>query len=402
MNPSLSILIINPDEASTRSLKSVLAEIKGVVLIGQTADLTAGFQQIKKVNPDVVVLSLSPAEEPALQLAEKISHNYADTTLFVTASQAKPDLILRAMRSGAREFWLQPFRMEELSAGIQTARRLKKQTEPQSVSAKIITVFGVKGGVGSTTLATNLAVSLSQRTQKEVLLLDTDFQFGQAALFLNCKPRYTALDLAGNLDSVEPELVKKSLPQSAAGVYFLGGPPNMEDAEAIKATHMEQMLTLLRGLFHYLVIDTSPALNDLTLRLLDESDLILLIANFDVPSFYSAKKCLDLFQRLGYEKDKVHLLMNRYAAHEVLDLEAVEKSIGYPIFWKIPNQEYSLVIRSINEGEPLSLSQPKCRFSLNLLEMLDRFNGTLNASEPSNEVKAKSPLIRRILSPWNA
>jgi pilus assembly protein CpaE len=122
------------------------------------------------------------------------------------------------------------------------------------------------------------------------------------------------------------------------------------------------------------------------------------VANFDVPSFHNAKRCIDLFRRLDYGKDKVLLVINRYVANEVFNPEAVEKSIGYPIFWRIPNQEYNTVIRSINEGLPLSLSMPKCRLSRNLHEMMDQLNGTLNLVASENEVKSKPNLFRKLLS----
>jgi len=169
----------------------------------------------------------------------------------------------------------------------------------------------------------------------------------------------------------------------------------------IKPAHIEPLLSLLRPLFDYTVVDTRPVFDEINIRLLDESDLILAVANFDVPSIYNAKRCIDLFRRLGYDRDKVFLIMNRYVAHEVLDLEAVENSIGHPVFWRVPNQEYGAMIRSVNEGMPMSQRMPKGRFSASLVEMLDRFNGSLDAVPAESAAADKPNRLRKFLSTWS-
>ncbi|NLP10489.1 response regulator/pilus assembly protein [bacterium] len=401
MKQELSILILDTDEPTASNLKLLLAEIREVGVIVTMTDLSMALKQIKKSDPDVIILSLYPSEDLALKLAEKISHAHPHCMLFVTAPKASPELIIRAMRLGAREFWLQPFRSEEVKNGIHAALRLKNRSGACSVNGKVISVFGVKGGVGATTIAVNLAVAIAQRTLKDVLLLDADFQLGHAGLYLNCKPKFSVLDIINNFNNIDLGLLKSTLAKSSAEVSFLGGPAGIEEADAIKPAHMEQLLSLLRSLFDYIVVDIRPVFDEINIRLLDESDLILVVANFDVPSIYNAKRCIELFRRLGYDRDKVFLVMNRYVAHEVLDLEAVENSIGHPVFWRIPNQEYGAMIRSINEGMPMSRRMPKGRFSVSLAEMLDRFNGNLDAVPAGSAAANKPNRLRKLLSSWS-
>jgi len=401
MKQELSILILDADEPTASNLKLLLAEIREVGAVATMTDLSMALKQIKKSDPDVIILSLYPSEDSTLKLAEKISHAHPQCMLFVTAPKASPELIIRAMRLGAREFWLQPFRSEEVKNGIHAALRLKNRSEARSVNGKVISVFGVKGGVGATPIAVNLAVAIAQRTLKDVLVLDADFQLGHAGLYLNCKPKFSILDIINNFNNIDLGLLKRTLAKSSAEVSFLGGPAGIEEADVIKPAHIEPLLSLLRPLFDYTVVDTRPVFDEINIRLLDESDLILAVANFDVPSIYNAKRCIDLFRRLGYDRDKVFLIMNRYVAHEVLDLEAVENSIGHPVFWRVPNQEYGAMIRSVNEGMPMSQRMPKGRFSASLVEMLDRFNGSLDAVPAESAAADKPNRLRKFLSTWS-
>lgn len=400
MKNVISLVLIDPDPSARNALKVALGEMEEVTIVGEESDLSRGLALLKKSDADVVVLSLAPQEEPALKCAEKISTDLPECSLFVTAPQAKPDLIIRAMRAGAREFWIQPFREQDLRGGLQSARRLKKQTHQPSSRGKLVALFGVKGGVGTTTLATNLAVTTVHRSKKDVLLVDWNFQLGQAALFLNLQPQYTMIDIIQHLHEIDPALLKGALAKADCGVHFLNGSTRIEEAEAIKAPHVEPMVSLLRSMFDYIFVDTPPLFDELNLKLLDEADVILMLSTFDVPAVYNAKRCIELFQRLGYGADKVHLIMNRYVAHEALDPDAVERTIGQPIFWRIPNQEYSTLIRSINEGIPLSQSIPKSRLTQSLSDLLDRFNGTMNIDADVEDAKIKGTLLKKLFPAW--
>jgi pilus assembly protein CpaE len=406
MNQDLAILLIGGDAASSQALKTSLAQIPQVNVVDESADVSKALLLMKKNNPDVVVLTLFPDEEPALKCAERITQNHPDCFLFVTAPQAKPELIINAMRAGAREFWVQPFRIDELQHGIHNAIRIKKQTSQQVKRGKVISVFGVKGGVGTTTVASNLAVVTMERSKREVLLLDWTFQLGQAALFLNIQPQYSMVDIVHHIqdiqiqriENIDPVLVKSVLPKADCGAYFLGGPGRMEDAEDIKAVHVQPVLNMLRVMFDYIIVDTPPQFDELTLKLLDEADVIIPLFTFDVPAVYNAKRCLELFHRLGYGSDKLFLIMNRHQAHDSLDVHTVERTIGQSIFWRIPNQDYASLIRSINEGIPLSQSVPKSRLTLSLNEMLEQFNGTLNVVDPIMDDKNRPGLLKKIFT----
>ncbi len=396
MTKLISLILIDPDPSARHALKVALGEMDDVTIVGEESDLSRGLALLKKSDVDVVVLSLAPLEEPALKCAEKISTELPECSLFVTAPHAKPDLIIRAMRAGAREFWIQPFRVQDLQEGLQSARRLKKQSSQPPSRGKLVALFGVKGGVGTTTLATNLAVTTLNRSKKEVLLVDWNFQLGQAALFLNIQPQYTMIDIIQHLHEIDPMLLKGALARAECGVHFLNGSSRIEEAEAIKAAHVEPILTLMRSMFDYIFVDTPPSFDELNLKLLDEADIILMLSTFDVPAVYNAKRCIELFQRLGYGGEKVHLIMNRYVAHEALDPDAVERTIGKPIFWRIPNQEYSTLIRSINEGIPLSQSIPKSRLTQSLSDLLDRFNGTMNIAAEGEAEKSRGALFKKL------
>ena len=171
-----------------------------------------------------------------LGLAEKIIRSAPRTTLFVTSSDKNPDIIIKAMRSGAKEFMRQPYDRDEMTGAFRKFRMSDPGSGDGVSHGRIVSVFGMKGGVGATTIAINLAVNLAGHTKRKVVLVDLNLQLGNAALFLNIKPKYSIVDIAGGIEEIDPVTVKGILPRHESGMYLLSGPPRPEQAGAADAT----------------------------------------------------------------------------------------------------------------------------------------------------------------------
>jgi len=282
-----------------------------VTIAGESSDPSQGLELVRKIKPDVVFLNLYPAANELLELAEKITHSVPHITLFVTSSDKDPDVIIRAMRSGAKEFLRQPFDKDELMGAFRKFRMSDHGSAEGMSHGRVISVFGMKGGVGATTIAINLAVNLAQQTKKRVVLVDLNLQLGNAALFLNIKPKYSIVDIAGGIEEIDPATVKGILPRHESGIYLLSGPPRPEQAELVRENHLDRILLVLRSMFDFVVIDTTNVLGELALRALDESEMILAVLTDDLAAIYNARQCLDIFERMGYGEDKIRLVMNR-------------------------------------------------------------------------------------------
>jgi len=387
----ISVVVIDPDDKSRQSLKALLKGVQRVKIVAETGDLARGFEKTGELKPNIVILDLSPNAEQTLKMAERITQSFPHSTLFVTSFQIVPELIIKAMRAGAREFLFKPLNRDELVNAIKSAARSQgKRATEVSFGAKMLSVFGAKGGVGATTIATNLAVSLAKHTKKAVLLVDLNLQFGNAALFLNVQPEYSIVDLANHLNDVEPELLKNVLSKHTSGVWLLSGPARAEEAEAVTVSHLDQILAILKSVFDYIVIDTKNSFDDLTLKALDESDSVLTVFTADLPGIYNARRCLKVFQRMDYSQEKVLLVLNRDGANNGgIDVDGLEKSLNYPIYWRVPNHDYTNVINSINQGIPISTGSPRAKISVSFNDLAHRFNGVaaVPAAEPEKNEK---------------
>jgi len=397
MAEQISVVIIDADEESRQSTKILLKEMQQVKIVAEAIDLSRGYDSVKANQPTIVILDLFPTVDHALKLAARITQNFPQTTLFVASSQTIPEVIIRAMRAGAREFLAKPFNKDELVNAVNSVIRWQCQKMAEGGSGgKMLAIFGVKGGVGTTTIATNLAVNLAEHSKKSVILVDLNLQFGNAALFLNIRPEYTILDVANHLKDLDSNLLKSVLPKHSSGVWLLAGPNRVEEAEAITATHLEQILKLLRSVFGYIISDTNDVLDELTLKALDESNLILTVFTRDLPAIYNARRCLDVFQHMGYDHDKVLLIMNRYASNNGIAGEELEKSINYPVFWRVPNHDYAKVVSSINQGIPIAIMTPRSKISLSFNKLAEHLNGGVSNEQEEIKRNLKGQFIKKL------
>ncbi len=373
---NINAVIVDSEEKSTQAVRSALADIPGIHIVGYVQELTKAFDVVKTSEPQLVVLNLFPLQEEALDLAERITQEFRNTTVFVSSPEAKPETIIKAMRAGAREFLIQPIKKNELDYAakllLNKVRKAHTNGKPES---KIITVFGAKGGVGTTTIATSLATALSTQKKKNVMLMDLNFKLGNISLFLNIKPTFSMLDIANNINDIDYEMLKKSLPTHASGVRVLTGPTHIEDAEVILPAHVEQILTMLKYHFDVIVIDIPPTFDDVSLTAMDQADTIFVVSTMELAAIYNTKSCLNLFSRLGYNKEKVKLLLNRYPSPPRTVQQELEKTFGYPVLQRIPNDNYRAVSSTIHKGEPFSALTSESKFRLGMLELAASLNG---------------------------
>ena len=396
MKPPIPIVLIDLNEQSRISIEGVLNEIDGVAVHAEGKDLGKTLSLVRQVKPDIVILNLYPEVERALNTAKKVMQNFPDLVLFVTAGEATSEIILKSMRAGAREFLTQPIRKEEIISAVEKIVKMHTEVSSSKLSeSKVISTFGTKGGVGTTMVATNVATSLAEHTRKEVVIVDLNLQYGTAALLMNIKPKYTILDVAQHLDRIDVSLLNKMLPKGTGGVSFLANPFRIEDVENITSGHVERILLLLRTLFDYIIVDTHAMLDDITIKALDESDHILLVSNSDVPSIFHAKRCLELFQRMEYNREKLLLVFNRYNGLEDMNPAAIEKLLNYPIFWRLPNHDYQGILASINKGIPISKMLPGAKLSQSLHKMILHFNGKTNSLPAEKKIRSGRRLFGR-------
>jgi pilus assembly protein CpaE len=302
----------------------------------------------------------------------------------------------RAMLAGARDFLTKPPAIDDLvsairRAGVMAAEEKGKAGTPAAPSKQdnlrpgtsavayrhegtVITVYSPKGGVGCSTIAANLAVTL-QNDETQVVIVDGNLQFGDIAILFNEQGKNHVGDLTPRVDELDPDVVEEVLITHAESkVKILAAPPRPELAEEIHPSQFSRLLTYLRGLYPYIIVDTPSELNDLVVETMGVSDLIILVSTQDIPAIAKARLFLDLSRALGIGNEKLNFVMNRYDKRINITPERVSENFKRPVEAVVPLDSRT-VIPAINKGVPFMIdskmrSQPASRAILGLAEII--------------------------------
>jgi pilus assembly protein CpaE len=393
----IPVVLIGQDNLSLVSLRQQIEKEGNFLVSDKIRGFEDAFESVRtKTGPGIAIFDLSREPAKALALAQDIKSKLPHIRLVVTSGNKDPELILEAMRSGAEEFLSQPFHWPTVLQALERIRaKINLQSAKNPQRGDIITVFSNKGGVGTTTVATNLAVALASNHQKSVCIVDLVLQFGSVTSFLNLDAYYTIIDLIKNLKRIDHMLLEGSLVQHSSGVRVLSEPFHAEDANAIKPTDVEQILTALEHAFDYVIVDAPKEFDDMVSVALDKSHEILFVSEMDIPSLKSSRRALEFFDRLGGYNSKIRLILNRYIKSKIMTVDAVEKALGIKVFWTLPN-DYPTVIAAVNQGVSILESDPKSEIAKRYLELAARLTqGPLSGSASAEEEKKSG-----ILGQW--
>jgi len=391
MSGTLRISICDPDESSREVLKKFLIGLESAWLEADGSRYDFFPDIVAQATPDVAIIDLDSDEEQALALVETVSRAHPDCGIVVVSSRTDGQLILKAMRSGAREFLSSPVQLDELMGALD---RVTAGTDgsKRNNSGSVISVAGSSGGVGSTTISVNLAVALAQNPDNSVALIDLDLALGDADVFLDMMPDYTLLDVAQNISRLDLALLRKSLTKHDSGVYLLPRPVQIEDSLEINAENFQKALGLLKASFTHLVIDLSKSYNSLDMAALKASEHILLLTQLDLPCLRNVVRLLASLESQEQEglKDCVRVVVNRSGLDNAqISSKTAEETIAREIFWRIPNN-YAIVSDCRNNGVPLIKSAPKATITHSIAELARKLSGNEIAIEEDQKEKKKN------------
>jgi pilus assembly protein CpaE len=313
------------------------------------------WDEIAAVNPQLVLLELSKDPKSSLKLLQELQQNFPGIPVVAALEVLDSAFLIEALRLGVKEVLTKPLTTEAVQ---QTFTRVQRQmgTDGQAKEpATIFSFFSCKGGSGSTTIATNFGVSLSRLSKKKILVLDLDVELGDVSGFFGMKsPRYLVQeDSSGSI--LDPATIFRSITtHSKTGIDLLSFSGGFPRKSRVMAAEMKPLLGILQGEYDYIIVDTSSTLNDLVVSVLDSSHIIFLISKCNLPALRNAQRVLQGFERLGYSAARIRLLLNRYHKDQDISIKEVEKSVGFQVFWSIPN-DYKSLIRSIQSGDPLTM-----------------------------------------------
>jgi pilus assembly protein CpaE len=353
----LAASIISADDEFKRQVSRLLRA--GGVPVG----IVEG-RGVDSAPPDVYVVDIRGDLSQGMAAIERLRAGHPAAAIFAIAAGADPDLILRAMRAGANEFFTWTPGNATAAASMEESfhgaiRRTAARREAAHASSRqpcVTHVFlGAKGGAGTTTVSVNCAVELSRLTKRPTVILDLKPCLGEVALFLGVRPRFTLLDAIENLHRLDKDFLKELVSRHKSGLDILAGSEQFDRPNAQDAAAIEELLRVLARTYDYIVIDAGNTISATSVAALYAADTVFLVTNPDVPSIRNAQRLVDRVRQLGAGSERVKILLNRSTDQHLIAPKQIETALGYGIHHTF-SSDYRTVSTALNSGVPLALT----------------------------------------------
>lgn len=346
--------VILSDESSTSEVIKLFAGEFDNLEVCQENDYSEAYKKIANYQGKSILLAdLSTYKQQKLELILKVTKECKSCKVLALSDNPSVDLIIEIMRAGAKEFVPIPIIKSEFFESVNKLLSEFNETKKTN-NCKIISVFSNKGGIGKTSLATNLALELSKITKENIALIDLNFQMGDITTFLDLKPSFNISYMLENLDKINETFLLSTLERyKKTSLYVLADPPYFKQADNIQPRQITKLFNTLKETFSYIIVDAEASFEGKNIAALDNSDLVLLVSVANLPALRNTQRCLELFEKLGYDKEKVKIIINRYMENDEIKEADIEKVLSKKIYWKIPNN-YFAIMTAINKGIPVS------------------------------------------------
>ncbi|MBR1754158.1 AAA family ATPase [bacterium] len=356
MTEKLNTVLINFDYQGYELIKTYLQALDFLTVSDFSDDIKTLQEKILKERPEIVIVNISEKTDYILNIVSKILAVHKNCKIIALSDDYSANTVIKVMRTGIREIVNYPIIKDDF---LNTILKLKNQNiVTKEKKSRVITVFSNKGGIGKTSVAVNTALELANITKEKIALVDLNLQMGDITTFLDIVPSFDVSYTVNNLAKMNPEFMLNTLEcYKDTNLYVLAEPPSLEKAKQITPEQITNLIKLLRETFSYIVIDISPNFDKKTIAALDNSDLILLVTMVNLPAIRNCQRCLDIFDKLGYDANKTQIVLNRFMENDEIKVDDVESVLNRDVYWKIPNN-YFAIMSSINKGIPVSIMQP--------------------------------------------
>ncbi len=404
----INVIIVDDIAESRENFRKLLQFESDLHVLGAARTGKDGINLAREVEPDVILMDINMPDMDGIKATEIIRKEHPNVQIVILSVQGDPNYMRRAMLAGARDFLTKPPSVDDLITTIRMAGKMAKEERekekkrfpmqggmgmlgvgymPQGVTlGKVIIVFSPKGGVGCTTIATNLAVTLHNE-ETPVVLIDANLQFGDVAVMLNERGQNSVIDLTPRADELDQEVINDVLiSHKLSGIKVLTAPLKPEQADSVNSTSFVKIITYLKQMFSYIVIDTSSMLTDVTLSSIDISDIIVLVASQDIPCISNIRTFLDLIEVLEYDRSKIIFSLNRYDKRIAITPEAISDNLKIDVSSILPLDE-KVVIPSVNRGVPFVLSDKSKPISRAIMTLTEKVRLRLSEIEPEEKAE---------------
>jgi pilus assembly protein CpaE len=305
---------------------------------------------------DVLIIEVGQKASEDLDFARTALESKAAQNIYFTSPAQDPQILLEALNLGVKGFFRQPIDRNEVKNALEKVRDQVESLRPAQAARKgrVITVTGAKGGVGTTTVAVNLATSMLELDSvNSVALIDTNQLFGDIPLFLNIERPVDWAEIARNITRLDATYLMSILYKHSSGLYVLPAPATLMDDENIPRA-IEVLIRLMRSLFDYIVVDNGNRLDATSRAVLKASDRTIIVTVLTLPCLINVRRFQEVFRRLGFPlEERVDVVVNRFVKKSTISVEEAEETLNKKILWSVPN-DYRITMSAINQGKPLS------------------------------------------------
>jgi pilus assembly protein CpaE len=375
---SVKISVISKDDKHLFDIVKLLRERNPSHTINAvfgTLEKLSGMAEL--AAPDALVLDQPSVESGDLERLEHMGQQHPRMAFILLCQQQSPEFLLQAMRAGVREVLSAPMNGDALLKAL--ARIEEKLDNRTQANGKVLAFISCKGGSGATFVAANLGYALALQEKRRVALIDLNLQFGDAALLVSDQnPLATLADVSQQIHRLDPSLLASSMVNVAPNYSVLAAPEDPTHASDIKPEHIDAILKVARRQYDFILLDIGHNLDPVSIRALDQSDMIFPVLQASLPYIRDGKRLLGVFRALDYGKEKIHLIINRHEKNDDITVHDMEAAFGADIFWKILN-DHKAASASVNQGVPILKTGEDSPLARSLQELAQMLTGEAGA-----------------------
>ena len=385
------IVYVDPNESTREELSSALSDISNIRIDADCSRYEFFGEVVKGEMPHIAIVNIDADPDLALRTIENTRSECPTCSFLVISESTDSQSILKYIRAGSKEYINYPFEagdLEEAFDRMEIHTRVSHGDGSQQKAARVIVVTGSSGGVGSTSIAANLAAQLATEEDRSVVLMDLDLALGDADIYFDIIPEYTLSDMVQNISRLDESMLEKTMSRHKSGLFLLPRPVQLQEIEDIRADSVRTVIELLKENYTDILIDTSKAFTPTDIVALTEATDILMVPQLDLRCLRNVVRLLSSFEEVEGLKEKVKVVINRAGlGNGEISLGKAKETIGTDIFAQVPN-DYRNMVDVRNNGVPLCIQAPKAGVTQAIQAVCEKLEGEDEADgEKKNEKK---------------
>jgi pilus assembly protein CpaE len=355
-------------------------------------------RELRAVDPEIILVDHKVSEQATLDIIDDLQLQFPLASIVAILPNQDPILAQQVMLAGASAFVIQPFTQVNLQSTLRrvhdlrmrhkatrgSQERLTETTRP----IKLIAVYSPRGGVGCSSLAANLAISLHEETGKNVLLFEGKLFFGHLDVFLNIRSQNNLADLMPHANKMDDALTKEVISTHVSGINVLVGPSNLQVAQGIRPDDLYNVLMGVQRLYDYVIIDVGSTLNENSVTLMDAADRVILVTTPDLACLRDISRFIQTTRTLGYPNEKIMVVLNRAGILGGVDPREIEPVLHHHLDGEIP-EDAANALRSLNRGIPLVLRYSRSPASKAIVKLAQQI-GTIQVQEVGSPLPSQA------------